>query len=279
MNQTGNSFRSCSFHEVFQDIHIGNYGGFGFSSLDTYAHRHNDYYEITLVTSGVYTHTYKDQQYHLTPGSLILMAPHSIHRLYTEPMQATFFALCVREDYFQSFVKQHFPNFESHVFSQCTTLQLDTSDATYLESLGHQMSVARPTPHVADVFTYLALTKIFHKQEQVQKNHADDVQVILSILNEPSSLHISAKSLYAISHTAAPTLIKLFKEQTGYTIVEYKNKKRMELAAKMLRETDKKVIDIAYELHYDSLSYFLSSFKKEFGVTPKEYRKKHQAEI
>lgn len=268
--------RSCSFHEVFEDMHIGNYGGFGFSSLDTHMHRHNDYYEITLVTSGIYTHTYKGQHYPLTPGSLLLMAPHSTHRLYTDPMQATFFALCIREDYFESFVKQHFPSFENHVFSQCTPIQLDAADATYLEALGHQMSVSRPMPHVADMITYLALTKIFHKQESTHNSKTDDVQVILTVLNEPANLHIPVRALYSITKTATPTLIKLFKEQTGYTIVEYKNKKRMELAAKSLRETDQKVIDIAYDLHYDSLSYFLSSFKKEFGVTPKEYRKKHQ---
>ena len=47
----------------------------------------------------------------------------------------------------------------------------------------------------------------------------------------------------------------------------------MDLAASMLKDTNKKVIDIAYELHYDSLNYFLRAFKKEFGVTPTEYRK------
>ena len=71
-------------------------------------------------------------------------------------------------------------------------------------------------------------------------------------------------------------MIKLFKEQTGYTIIQYKNKKKLELATNMLINSDKKIIDITYELHFESLSYFVRSFRKEFGINPTEYRKTHR---
>ena len=276
MNTPGSHVIKYSFDEIYGDFKVGPYGGFGFSSIDTRSHRHNDYYEITFIVSGVYIHTYKGHNYNLTPGDLILMSPHSEHQLYTEPMQATFFAICIQEDFFLSCVKQHFPDFEEHVFSKCTVAHLDSTDFTYLEQLGRQLSNTRPSRYVADTLTYLTLVNIFHKNNPTLKNKSEPVQRILNLLNEPSLLHMPASRLYSTAGLSAPTFIKNFKEQTGYTIVEYKNKKRMEFAANMLRNTDKKVIDIAYELRFESLSYFLRTFKKEFGITPTEYRKNHK---
>lgn len=269
-------FNNFIFDEVYADIMVGGYGGFGFSSLDTPPHRHSDYYEITYVTSGIYFHTYAEQDYALTPGTLLLMSPHSEHTLYPESAQASFFALCIREDYFLAFIKQHFPDFSTAVFPKCTTVNLDTTDLDYLEKLGQQMNTAKPSLYIADIITYLTLVNIFYKKRPAPKNTAQPVQRILSILNNPSNLHIQVAQLYAIADIPVPALIKAFKEQTGCTIIEYKRKKRMEYAADMLQNTDLKVITIANELHYDSLSYFLRSFKKEFGIPPTKYRKLHK---
>ena len=220
MNTPGGHVIKYSFDEIYGDFKVGPYGGFGFSSIDTRSHRHNDYYEITFVVSGVYIHTYKGHNYNLTPGDLILMSPHSEHQLYTEPMQATFFAICIQEEFFLSFVKQHFPDFEDHVFSKCTVAHLDSSDFTYLEQLGRQLSNTRPSRYVADTLTYLTLVNIFHKNNPTLKNKSEPVQRILNLLNEPSLLHMPASRLYSTAGLSAPTFIKNFKEQTGYTIVE-----------------------------------------------------------
>ena len=276
MGTTYNRTIKHFFDKTYKDIRLGCYAGFGFSSLNSVLHRHEDYYEITIVISGVYTHTYNNKNMVITPGTLLLMGPRSEHELYTEPLQATFFALCIREDYFSDFLKQHFPAFADNPLPKCTTVHLDTTDFTYLEQLGRQMSVTKPSLYVADTITYLSLVNVFFKRNSPNKKSALPVQRIIELLNEPSNLSLSTSALYAAVGKPVPVLLKTFKEQTGYTIVGYRNMKKMEFAANMLRNSDKKVIDIAYELHFESLSYFLRSFKKEFGITPTEYRKAHK---
>lgn len=273
MNKTNSQIFNLSFDAEYEDLRVGGYGGFGFSSFDVSAHCHNDYYEITCVTSGVYIHTHNGEMYNLTPGSLIFMTPQSIHQLYTEPLQATFYAICIHEDYFRIFMEQHFPEYANHAFPPCTTVHLDAADFTFLQRLGYQMSVPRPPLHVADMITYLTLVNILFKKNQPQADRTEHVQRVLSILSEPGNLHIATNRLYQAVEIAPSTLIKSFKEQTGYTIVGYKNKKRLEIAVDMLKNSNKKVIDIAYELHFGSLRCFLRSFKKEFGMTPTEYRR------
>jgi AraC-like DNA-binding protein len=48
--------------------------------------------------------------------------------------------------------------------------------------------------------------------------------------------------------------------------------KRMERAAKMLRQEKRKASEIYYELGYENLSSFIQSFKQVYGTTPKQYQ-------
>ena len=46
----------------------------------------------------------------------------------------------------------------------------------------------------------------------------------------------------------------------------------MQLAKKMIQETDDKFIVIAEKVGYNDVSYFSKCFKKYFGISPKECR-------
>lgn len=64
----------------------------------------------------------------------------------------------------------------------------------------------------------------------------------------------------------------LFKQETGYTFLEYLTKCRVEKACFMLRNTDVKVYQIAPLIGYQDAKYFTQVFKKQVGMTPSEYR-------
>jgi AraC family L-rhamnose operon regulatory protein RhaS len=66
---------------------------------------------------------------------------------------------------------------------------------------------------------------------------------------------------------------KIFLKLTGSTPMEYLFRIRMERAKTLLRETDSKIIDIAFECGYGSSQYFANAFKQANGSTPSEYRK------
>jgi AraC-like DNA-binding protein len=66
---------------------------------------------------------------------------------------------------------------------------------------------------------------------------------------------------------------KIFQKLTGSTPMEYLFRIRMEHAKTLLRETDIKIIDIAFECGYGTSQYFANTFKQATGTTPSEYRK------
>ena len=67
-------------------------------------------------------------------------------------------------------------------------------------------------------------------------------------------------------------LSTLFKKETGRTVSEYILSKRMEAAQNMLKFTDYSCADIAATLAFSSQSHFIRTFRRETGVTPREYR-------
>lgn len=64
----------------------------------------------------------------------------------------------------------------------------------------------------------------------------------------------------------------LFKRDTGESLWAYLTSIRMGRAMKLLRETNLKSLEIAYQVGYDNPSYFTKLFKKISGQTPNEYR-------
>lgn len=66
---------------------------------------------------------------------------------------------------------------------------------------------------------------------------------------------------------------RLFSRATGVSPARYHTNLRMESARRLLRETDKGVLDIALEVGYANPSHFSKLFRRENGSSPGEYRR------
>lgn len=64
----------------------------------------------------------------------------------------------------------------------------------------------------------------------------------------------------------------LFKEVTGMTINHALIRLRMEEAARLLKDPAIKIYEICDRIGYTDQDYFRESFKKQYGVTPSDYR-------
>lgn len=92
--------------------------------------------------------------------------------------------------------------------------------------------------------------------------------------------HINARPAEKLSVTAAARLsgmnasqfMKTFKQVAGMTLVAYLNHVRLANAARLLRETDGSIAEIASASGFSDQSYFDRRFKRAFGCTPKDFR-------
>jgi len=63
-----------------------------------------------------------------------------------------------------------------------------------------------------------------------------------------------------------------FKELLGQTPLDYVTDWRMQKAVELLQQPDKKLVEIAQSVGYESDAAFSKAFKRVVGVTPREYR-------
>lgn len=68
-------------------------------------------------------------------------------------------------------------------------------------------------------------------------------------------------------------LSRIFKQETGMSLVNYVQKERVEAARHMLIYSDYTLAVISEYLHFSTQSYFIKIFKKHAGMTPAQYRK------
>lgn len=92
--------------------------------------------------------------------------------------------------------------------------------------------------------------------------------------NEEISLQVVAENI----HVSPPYLSNLFKSETGKNYTEYLFERRMEAAYQLLRNTNKTITDISLETGFTNPNYFSSCFKKDSGVSPKQYRNIYKEE-
>ena len=69
-----------------------------------------------------------------------------------------------------------------------------------------------------------------------------------------------------------------FKKETGESIAHYIRRAKLEEAKLLLAYSNVSLQEISNTLYFSSQPYFQNLFKKEYGITPLVYRKKHHRE-
>lgn len=100
------------------------------------------------------------------------------------------------------------------------------------------------------------------------------LQYIKSHTNQP----IGAMDVVAQSGKSRSVFMAQFKKETGQSIAQYIRRAKLEEAKVLLAYSDTSLQEISDTLYFSSQPYFQNLFKKEYGITPLQYRKKHHRE-
>lgn len=95
---------------------------------------------------------------------------------------------------------------------------------------------------------------------------------IEKFISENSSQDINLKTLAELSGYSYDHFRHLFKQETGYSPINYIILKRIENAKKLLTGSNLKISNISMECGFSSESLFCSMFRKYTGLTPGTYR-------
>ena len=118
---------------------------------------------------------------------------------------------------------------------------------------------------------YCTRMRDLSKKQVVSRYVVLAIDYIRTHVQEPITVEQVANELSVNSSY----LSKLFKKEMGKSISEYIRDSKIEIAEHMLRHLDDTSLQIANYLGFSSQSHFIQVFRKQTGMTPEEYRKKH----
>jgi len=82
----------------------------------------------------------------------------------------------------------------------------------------------------------------------------------------------------SIANMQKAAFCRYFKRKTKKKFTEFVNETRIMHARKLLAESDKTIIEIAFECGYENTSYFNRQFKMHCGITPTEFKEQLKQE-
>jgi len=130
-----------------------------------------------------------------------------------------------------------------------------------------------PAEELKDYFVKVLGTAVNMRDLETQRQSSDIIESALRHIDRHyTEESISLNSVAQAINISANYLSALFSQKMGVSFVEYLTQKRMNRAKQLLRQTDKRSGEIAYEVGYKDPRYFSFVFKKTQGCTPRSYR-------
>ena len=113
------------------------------------------------------------------------------------------------------------------------------------------------------------------KSGKKEQSYSPNVERAIAFIMSNYGRDLSLDDVAGNVFLSAGYLSIIFKEETGYTVLEYITYIRMQKAKELILQVPAlKVKDIAERLGYNNVQSFIRYFKKYYGETPVAFRKK-----
>ena len=247
-------------------------------------YHYHDFDKITIFIKGHVTYTIEGKSYELSPYDIVLVRHNDIHRLVVDNSQIyeriivyispNFMNAYKTDSYdlsycFQKAEEEHsnvlrIPSLKnSSLFQSITRLEKSFSDDGYASDLYRQV---------------LFLEFMIHLNRAARKNRLEFIDTdncntkildILQYINENLNHDLNIDILSDHFYISKYYMMRLFKQETGYTLGHYISQKRL-LLAKELILTGVSGTQACFDCGFKDYSTFSRAYKKFFHESPRE---------
>ncbi len=108
---------------------------------------------------------------------------------------------------------------------------------------------------------------------RMEEGDRDVSAKVISFLEEHIFEKLTVADICEAVHYNKSYIFRVFKRETGKSVMSYFTAMKIERAKQMLRERDSNIAQIAERLAFDTPNYFTKTFKRITGYSPMRYRK------
>lgn len=137
------------------------------------------------------------------------------------------------------------------------------------ERLAQSISMPETTALVMDFARQCALAV------QPEKPRSKAVNLAVEYIRRHFAETISLEQVAAEVYLNPEYFSRVFKEEMGVTFVNFLTELRLKHSVRLLESTALRVQDVAQQVGYPNVSYFSTTFKKRYGMSPYEYRRQN----
>lgn len=120
---------------------------------------------------------------------------------------------------------------------------------------------------------YTVNAEICRHNYELHKPANDICETVLDHMRKNLQEEITLDALSELVHLEKSYLVRLFKKSTGKTPVEMLISLRLDKASDLVANTNLRICDIASLCGYNTVSFFIASYKKRYGITPEWHRR------
>ncbi|MBS4172244.1 helix-turn-helix domain-containing protein [Bacillus sp. FJAT-49736] len=255
-------------------------------SSDPVEHEHGDDYQITIPLEGS---TFLDQNKvvnKVESSKHFLTFPGEKHFHFTEENKSRILLVNINKHFLDHVISTKLNNhvneleFFNHIDYSSEKLIKTADEMIKLNLFDNENEIRTEELEWELVELFLSLQKGTHSEwweKEYKVNSNPIIKNVIGYMEENYSNDLSLDILADHCRLSKFYLIKLFKEALGCTPSQFLLRIRLEHAKDLLLKTNFDITRICFEVGFGSLSTFERVFKKRWGMTISEFRKKHKA--
>lgn len=268
-------------------FYIGNIDGYITDPRPEYFSAHWHYeMEFAYSLCGSSTHYIDGKKLRSSPNGLIIVNSESIHSIIPDSVNAqlegkTGMVLLIAREY----LKKMIPDFSNLYFLQQDPLRLEIRQI--LEQISLYVDNHYNPAHfygglylegmIHLLFYYLMQDGVRKRNQYLTLNEQKNVERLRGILfyiREHYKERFTQEDVAGRFYFSRGYFSSFFKENMGQSFKEYIDSYRVEQAKRDLIYTDHSMLEIALEHGFADSRGFINTFKKIYGITPLQFRKK-----
>lgn len=243
-------------------------------------HMHN-FYEIFFLRAGNIDFYMNNTKRHIEPGTMVFITDQDIHKstLVSDGMYERAF-LHIPPSVLQACSSKDTDLSACFHASSGQFFQPDQKQANlFFNTVGNMMNLEKKKEFGYDILIQSELLKILvsvnamcqnSKTEQFLEQYSKRISDIIYFIEDHLSETLSLEQIAKHFSIDKYHLCHIFKTETNTTVHHFIQLKRIALAKRLLAEGNS-LTEVCFESGFNDYNHFITTFKKNCGITPKQY--------